>query len=332
MLSIGKIALGQHRYYEQQVAQGADDYYTGRGEAPGSWSGAGAAALGLSGSVSGDQFNALVAGMDPRDPSVRLRASGRDPGVAALDLTFSAPKSVSVLAATGPDEVMRILVGAHAEAVRAALDYLDEAAVFVRRGHDGVTVEVGEGLIAAGYLHRMSRALDQQLHTHIVAANLTRGPDGRYTALHAAPLYRAAKTAGYLYQSQLRATISEQLGLEWGEVRNGAAELVDVPAGVLVEFSTRRREMLRAAAEGGIGLGSKAAAEKAALATRDRKQYGIDTGSWREEVRARAGELGFDRGTIRRLLDSGRERVVNGVSTIALMSWRWAIGWPVRAG
>ena len=67
------------------------------------------------------------------------------------------------------------------------------------------TVEAGEGLIAAAYLHRMSRSLDPQLHTHVVAANLARGPDGRFTALHGAPLYRAAKTAGYLYQAQLRA-------------------------------------------------------------------------------------------------------------------------------
>ena len=52
MLSIGKIALGQHRYYEQQVAHGGDDYYSGRGEAPGEWVGAGAEALGLSGRVS----------------------------------------------------------------------------------------------------------------------------------------------------------------------------------------------------------------------------------------------------------------------------------------
>jgi conjugative relaxase-like TrwC/TraI family protein len=147
----------------------------------------------------------------------------------------------------------------------------------VRRGHAGETVEAGEGLIAAAYLHRMSRSLDPQLHTHVVAANLTRGPDGRFTALHATPLYRAAKTAGYLYQAQLRAAVSDRLGLEWGEVRSGAAELVGIPAEVLGEFSKRRHEMLRAAMEGGIGLGSKAAGEKAALATRERKQYGIDT-------------------------------------------------------
>jgi conjugative relaxase-like TrwC/TraI family protein len=312
VVSIGKIAVGQHRYYEQQVAQGADDYYTGRGEMPGEWHGAGAQALGLSGRVSGGQFNALVAGMDPRDPSVRLRCSVRDPEVAALDLTFSAPKSVSVLAAAGSNDLTRVLVDAHSEAVTAALAYLDDSSVFVRRGHDGTTVEAGEGLIAAAYLHRMSRALDPQLHTHVVAANLTRGPDGRFTALHGAPLYRAAKTAGYLYQAHLRAKITDQLGLEWGEVHKGAAELAGVPAEILVEFSKRRQEMLRAAELGGISLDTKAGGEAAALATRDRKEYGIDTHTWREEVRARAGELWFGREEITELLEVGRERLEYG--------------------
>ena len=312
-MSIGKIAVGQHRYYEQQVAQGADDYYSGRGEMPGDWRGAGAQALGLSGRVSDGQFNALVAGMDPRDPSVRLRWSARDPEVAALDLTFSAPKSVSVLAAAGSNDLTRVLVDAHNQAVTAALAYLDESAVMVRRGHDGTTVQAGDGLIAAAYLHRMSRSLDPQLHTHVVAANLTRGPDGRFTALHGAPLYRAAKTAGYLYQSQLRATISERLGLEWGEVRKGAAELAGVPAEILVEFSKRRQEMLRAAELGGISLDTKAGGEAAALATRDRKEYGIDTGTWREEIQARAAELGFGREEITQVLELGRERLTHGL-------------------
>jgi conjugative relaxase-like TrwC/TraI family protein len=313
VVSIGKIAVGQHAYYEQQVAQGADDYYSGRGEMPGDWRGAGAQALGLSGRVSDGQFNALVAGMDPRDPAVRLRWSACDPEVAALDLTFSAPKSVSVLAAVGSNDLTRMLVDAHNDAVTAALAYLDDAAVFVRRGHDGTTVEAGDGLIAAAYLHRMSRSLDPQLHTHVVAANLTRGPDGRFTALHGAPLYRSAKTAGYVYQAHLRATISERLGLEWGEVRKGAAELAGVPAEILVEFSKRRQEMLRAAELGGISLDTKAGGEAAALSTRERKEYGIDTHTWREEIQARASELGFGREEITDLLELGRERLAPGL-------------------
>jgi conjugative relaxase-like TrwC/TraI family protein len=312
MLSIGKIALGQHRYYSQQVAQGRDDYYSGRGEAPGEWVGSGSETLGLRGRASSEQFSALIAGHDPRKPEVRLRSSERDPKVAALDLTFSAPKSVSVLAAVGPDELTRELLWAHEQALRAALAYLDDTAVKVRRGHDGESVQRGEGLIAVAYRHRMSRALDPQLHTHVVAANMTRGPDGRYTALHGAPLYRHAKTAGYLYQSHLRSVITERLGLQWGEVHKGAAELKDVPLQVLEEFSKRRRQMLREAQEGGIPLTSKAAAESAAIATRDRKRYGVQTHTWREEVRARASELGLDRAALRALIGKGRALIRSG--------------------
>ncbi len=154
----------------------------------------------------------------------------------------------------------------------------------------------------------MSRALDPQLHTHVVAANLTRGPDGRFTALNGTPLYQAAKTAGYLYQAHLRAEISERLGLEWGPVSKGAAELKDVPTGALEEFSRRRHEMERAAAEGGFSLGSKRSAEAAAVDTRERKQYGIETHTWREEIQARAAEHGLGRDEIAELLARGRDR------------------------
>ena len=184
----------------------------------------------------------------------------------------------------------------------------------VRRGHAGEHVQPGEGLIAAAYRHRMSRALDPQLHTHVVAANLARGPDGRFTALHGAELYRAAKTAGYLYQAHLRALVTERLGLEWGEVRNGAAELAEIERPVVEHFSQRRHEMLREAEQGGIGLGSKSAAEHAALATRERKQYGVETHTWREEVRARAGEQGLDTGRVAELLQAGRERLARGLA------------------
>jgi conjugative relaxase-like TrwC/TraI family protein len=306
MLSIGKLVVGQQRYYEQQVAQGRDDYYSGRGEAPGEWAGAGARGLGLEGRVSAEQFNALILGADPRDPSVRLR-DGQDPKVAALDLTFSAPKSVSVLFAIAGEEVAGELVAAHEAAVRAAIEWIEDTAVQVRRGPQGHIRLSGEGLIAGAYRHRMSRALDPQLHTHVVAANLTRGPDGRFTALFGTPIYQAAKTGGYLYQSHLRAEIAERLGLEWGPVRKGAAELKDVPQAALEEFSRRRYEMQRAAAEGGFSLGSKRSAEAAAVDTRERKQYGIETHTWREEIQARAGEHGLGRDEVAEILERGAE-------------------------
>jgi conjugative relaxase-like TrwC/TraI family protein len=293
VLSIGKLAVGQERYYEQQVAQGLDDYFTGRGESPGRWLGRGAAALGLRGTVEDGELSMLMAG---RDPSTGRTLREQPVKVAALDLTFSAPKSVSVLHAVSDERVSAALVACHEDAVEAALGYLEQTAVLVsRRTGAGLTLHEGGGFVTAAFRHRMSRALDPQLHTHCVSANMARGKDGRWTALHHPTLFRAARTAGYLYQAHLRALVSERLGLEWAPVRKGAAELVAIDREVLEEFSRRRHEMRRAAEEGGIGLGSKAASQAAALATRSRKHYVIETGSWREEVQARAAEHGLHR-------------------------------------
>jgi conjugative relaxase-like TrwC/TraI family protein len=161
VLSVGKLVVGQERYYERQIADGLDDYYAGRGEAPGRWLGAGAARLGLEGELGEGQLGALVAGRDPRS-GVVLRE--QPVSVAALDLTFSAPKSVSVLFAVAPGSVSRVLVECHEEAVEAALPYLEETAAFVRRGHGGGRFERAGGFVTAAFRHRMSRALDPELH------------------------------------------------------------------------------------------------------------------------------------------------------------------------
>ena len=197
MLSIGKLTVEQSRYYERQVAQGRDDYYSGRGESPGRWTGSGAETLGLGGRVDDDGFMALMEGRDPGTGERLKRVGGRSK-VAAFDLTFSAPKSVSVLFAIGEPGLAGALVEAHEAAVDAALGYLEREACRVRRGRGGVRREVGEGFVAAAYRHRMSRAEDPQLHTHVVAANMARGADGRWTALDATPIYQHAKAAGFL--------------------------------------------------------------------------------------------------------------------------------------
>ena len=295
MLSIGKLTVEQSRYYERQVAQGRDDYYSGRGESPGRWSGAGARALDLGGRVDDDGFMALMEGRDPRTGEQLRRVGGRSK-VAAFDLTFSAPKSVSVLFAVGESALARALVEAHESAVDAAVGYLEREACRVRRGRGGVERQVGEGFVAAAYRHRMSRAEDPQLHTHVVAANMARGADGRWTALDAAPIYQHAKAAGFLYQAHLRAAVRERLPwVRWGPVRNGMAEIEEVAPAVLREFSTRRRQIVereRELAAAGVEVGDRGR-EAIAHDTRARKRYGVETAPWRDVVRARAAEHGL---------------------------------------
>ncbi len=244
MLSIGKLTPGQEGYYLSVVAHGAQDYYLDTGEVPGYWIGAGAAQLGLAGRVGDEAFVALVSGVDPVTGEP-LGAVGRR--VPAFDLTFSAPKSVSVGWALAGPEVAREIDAAHEEAAAAALGYLEREAVFVRRGAQGAEVLAGSGLVGGAFRHRSSRAGDPQLHTHVVVANATEGPDGRWSALDGRHLYAQARTAGFLYQSHLRAGLTERLSIEWGPVTKGAAELGGVPAEVCATFSQRRAEIVAAA-------------------------------------------------------------------------------------
>jgi len=131
---------------------------------------------------------ALMRGEHPVD-GMMLRRMTASSKVAAVDLTFSAPESVSVLFAVAGGDVSHALVEAHERAVASAVGYLEREACRTRRGHAGSETVRGEGFVAAGYRHRLSRAGDPQLHTHVVVANLTRA-DGKFTALDAHTLYQ----------------------------------------------------------------------------------------------------------------------------------------------
>ena len=100
MLSIGNLGQGQERYYLEAVAEGAEDYYVYAGEAPGRWAGGGADSLALAGEVAGADFTAVLRSTDPAtgEPLGKQHAVAKVPG---FDLTFSAPKSVSLLFALG---------------------------------------------------------------------------------------------------------------------------------------------------------------------------------------------------------------------------------------
>ena len=200
------------RYYEGAVAQGREDYYAAEGERPGRWLGSGSDALDLEGRVQDGQVVRLLAGEDPKSGNL-LGRSLEDGSVAGFDLTFNAPKSLGLVFGIGDPWTARVLSDCHEVAVDDALAYLEREACRGRRGKGGVRVITGEGFAAATFDHRTSRAGDPLLHTHVVVANRTLGVDGRWTALDARPLYRHAKTAGYLYQARLRHEVTERLGL-----------------------------------------------------------------------------------------------------------------------
>jgi conjugative relaxase-like TrwC/TraI family protein len=297
VLSIGKLGRGAEGYYLNAVAKGVEDYYLGSGEALGRWVGSGSARLGLSGVVDGDDLRAVLDGRRPVDGRSLLwqRREDRLPG---FDLTFSAPKGVSLLFALSHTRTSLLVREAHDRAVAAALGYLEREAGEVRRGKDGVDRLPGGGFVAAAFRHRTSRAGDPQLHTQVLVANMSRGQDGRWSALDGRQLYWQAKTAGTLYQTALRHEL-RALGLRFTLRENGLSELADVPRSVLRAFSRRRVEIEAELARRGDS--SRAAAQVATLATRKAKDYGVPAESLAAEWHSRAEGLGFDAAHFQRL-------------------------------
>jgi conjugative relaxase-like TrwC/TraI family protein len=270
MLSIGRLGTtGGAEYYLDKVANNVDDYYLGRGEAPGQWIGGASERQGLVGEVDAEALRNLLGGRSALGDDLGARLSKeRRPG---YDLTFSAPKGASLLWAFGPDEVRDAILAAHDRAVESVLDHLSAEACHARRGAGGSNLIEANGFIAAAFRHRTSRAGDPQLHTHVVVPNLVEGSDGRWSAPDGRHLYAWKMTAGTLYRSALRAEL-RPLGLSWHVRRNGLSEVRDIPPAILRAFSKRRVDIERAMAE--WGCTSAKSAETSALATRHRKPAG----------------------------------------------------------
>ena len=285
-----------------------DDYYLPAGEAAGTWWGDGRKALALEGEANRGQMAALLAGRHPESGEALGRAPRSD-GVRAYDLTFSAPKTVSVLATFTGGRSEQVLLEAHDNAVKAALRMLEERAS-TRAGKNGVTrLETG-GLTVLLVRHRTSRSLDPQLHTHALVFAKVQGSDGRWRALDASIVFRAQRTFGAVYQAALRSELTRAAGVRWGPVVKGQAEIEGLEELVDV-FSKRHAQVMKLAerklAEWAERHPDREPTERersvmiqqAARESRPAKQRALDG----EELRARwlavADERGFDVGRIR---------------------------------
>jgi hypothetical protein len=209
-----------------------------------------------------------------------------------------------LLYALGDEETAHKVRDLHTDAVSDALGYLERQALRVRRGAGGAERLCAEGFVAAAFLHRTSRSGDPQLHTHVLVANVAFGEDGAWSAPYARLVYHHARTAGFYYQASLRARLTDALGVRFGEVNNGMAELEGFSKTALRAFSTRRQQIEAHMEE--VGRDSARAAQVAVLATRSPKSPptpgGAPDGGLRARWRAKAAELGIEDSTIARLL------------------------------
>jgi conjugative relaxase-like TrwC/TraI family protein len=251
MLTIRAMADG--RGYSARHLQHSDYYAEGE-RVVGRWMGRAAEMLGLKGTVQDKDFEALRQGLDPgtggfmrqRQGSDRIGPDGASQSKARhlYDFTFSAPKSVSVMAVLGGDERLRT---AHTDAVAVALAELEDyAAARVRQGGANADRRTGNVALAV-YEHDTSRELDPQLHTHAVAANLTfDGVEARWKALQASGIYERRAYLTEVYRNALAAQVL-RLGYEIDSRRDhrgrdNGFEIRGVSGELLSRFSQRSRQ------------------------------------------------------------------------------------------
>lgn len=268
MLSASSIGSGRGggyaRYLEgKTVAPERGDYYlTPDGvltEAPGQWlSDPGTLErLGIDPAVpvEGVDFIALMEGRHPGTGEWLRKAGADGSRGGGIDVTFGAPKSVSVVWALGDPWQREQIEAAHAKAVERAMGYMRDRVGVVRRRYGAEVVEEpAKDLIAAAYRHTTARGVagaaapDPQLHTHVVITGAVR-EDDRIVAVASRPVFRAGREVGAFYRSALAQELAgEGYAIEQGTGREGRFfEIAGVPKALRDELSGRHREIARAA-------------------------------------------------------------------------------------
>ena len=211
------------------------------------------------------------------------------------DLTFSAPKSVSIAALIGGD---RRIVEAHDRAVSAALAWVEKNAAETRMKDPdtGRMARVGnQKIVTATFRHDTSRNLDPQLHTHAVLANMVQGEDGKWRSMANESLYANQKLIGMLYRNELAAGLGKLgYGIEKTHA-DGRFEIAGVSREAIEAFSSRRAEIEAAMEARGLGASADnpRIAERAALMTRAKKRD-IDRAELGSVWQRQAADLGLD--------------------------------------
>jgi conjugative relaxase-like TrwC/TraI family protein len=283
MLSISNVNPAQATNYYQK-----DELYYEENKERGVWTGQGAEALGIEGrAVEPETFRALLEGQMPDGSEIQSRSDGTRRG--GLDLTYSAPKSVSIAALVGNDER---LLEAHDKAVGKAMDYVENEASQARITQDGVTtIERTGNLVVAQFQHETSRAHDPQVHTHAVVINATQRDDGEWRALDNQEFYRLKMTAGAIYRAELANEV-QRLGYEIERTHaDGRWEVAGFSREQIEHFSQRRQDIqneltLR-------GKDDPLTAERVALETREAKQQ-VDRNELHKEWETRAQSVELD--------------------------------------
>ncbi|MCP3425166.1 relaxase domain-containing protein [Rothia sp. AR01] len=196
----------------------------------------------------GGQLYRELHGRDATPPElVRFIANESKPkqqSVAGYDLVFTPVKSVSMAWGLGDTQLREGIEAAHNKAVAETLTYLEDNALYTRRGRDGVRqIDVDGGLIATKFRHYDNRTGDPNLHDHLVVANRVKGADGKWSTVDGRMFYQYNVAASEHYNARIREHLMSDLGVTFDarEQRGKKIwELSGFTPDMLSEFSSRR--------------------------------------------------------------------------------------------
>ena len=179
----------------------------------------------------------------------RLGVTRRRRKFSAYDMVYAPPKSVSAAWALADPATRKEVEAAWDRSVGAVVGFVQGEAVASRSGTNGVRrEEVPAGATIARFDHWTSRAADPHLHTHLLVHNRGQCSDGKWRTLDGRLLYHNAAAASAVGGAVLRAELSRRLGWSWDRVGDSwHAELAGSPRRLIAEWSTRRRQIDRAA-------------------------------------------------------------------------------------
>lgn len=309
MLTISRLSRWSIAYYEKTANEakqasmdrvsaggGLGEYYSEADTRVPTWMVAGDAAkvaelTGLSaaavagGFADGDEVTTwLDDGISPA--GVAGRTFGKN-SVHGFDLTFAAPKSVSLLRAMTSEINEKVVAEAHRRAVKAALDYLHEHAGYTRV-HNPLTgkkdMQRLPGLATIAYQHETSRCGDPHLHTHVILPNRQARADGEMVSIDSKSLYHEAKAAGIIYQAVLRHELHAERGVEWAEVdqHSGMAEIAGITKACIKAWSRQSTRLREWAHNNLIVVDGAPTAEQLQIAQKATRPAKPESKSWAE--------------------------------------------------
>lgn len=273
-------------YYEDAI----DDYYAKEGDFS-SWACEGAKELGLEGRVYEDKFRELLAGIvDESGKNTRHFGNNKKKERLGVDLTFSAPKSVSLHALINRDHSIVI---AHEKAVNKALEAAESMAELKIKKNNKEMVVSTNKIVAAKFRHETSREKDPQLHTHAIVMNLTQREDGQWRSLKNDKIIKSTVLLGSIYNNELAKNLQE-LGHALHFGKDGNFEIAGISKSQLDAFSKRSAMIVEELEKKGLTRETSSAKQKQviALSTRKEKEE-VDREELFNEWKKEAGKLGI---------------------------------------